>query len=350
MSQPDDEETNEHGAQPPAAPADSGDDADLSGTPPPLPPVLAAPPGQAMPLAAPVSMVPPPEQVEPAPLEPAAPVAPAPPAAPATRVDDSPTTEHAIAPIAPAQAAQPGQGWQQPGQWQQPGAQPPTGQWQQPGSAQPGGQWQQPGAQPPPGQWQGSAQYPPQQGYVQQPGYPQPGYGQPGYPPQGYPQQQYWPQQGQMYSTSALVAVAGLLLAVYGLIDIVSGVFLLGQGNEIRSFIQRTTINLFGTIIDRETMRALASPLPGVLLVFGALELILGAGIFAHKGWARALGILLSLVGLLLGVAAVSFALALAPGFSPTLIGAIVVMLGYAFILLALFAGGGHFRRRYPQR
>jgi hypothetical protein len=35
---------------------------------------------------------------------------------------------------------------------------------------------------------------------------------------------------------------------------------------------------------------------------------------------------------------------------SPALIGAIVFLLGYAFILLSLFAGGGHFRRRSPQR
>ena len=153
-----------------------------------------------------------------------------------------------------------------------------------------------------------------------------------------------------MYSTSALVAVAGLLLAVFGLVDMVGGVWLLGQGAEIRSFIQQTSINLFGTNIDRETMRSLVSPLPGVLLVFGALEVLIGVGIFAHKGWARALGIILALLGLLVSIAGVSFAMALAPGFSVPLIGAIVVLLGYAFIVLALIAGGGHFRRRFPQR
>jgi len=177
---------------------------------------------------------------------------------------------------------------------------------------------------------------------------------QPGYPPQGYPQPVYPPQgyapTGPMYSTSALVAVAGLLLAVFGLIAIVAGVWLLGQADELRQFIQRTSINFFGSRLDQETLRAILSPMPGVLLIWGALEVILGAAIFAHKGWARAIAVLLSLLGILVGIAGVSFALALAPGASPALIAAMVILLGYAFIVLALIAGGSHFRRRYPQR
>ena len=125
---------------------------------------------------------------------------------------------------------------------------------------------------------------------------------------------------------------------------------MLGQGAELRSFIQQTSINLFGSNIDRETLRAVISPLPAVLFVFGTLQIVFGAGIFAHKGWARALGILVSLLGLLVGIAGVSFAVALASGFSVPLIAAVVVLLGYAFIMLALLAGGGHFRRRLPPR
>jgi len=153
-----------------------------------------------------------------------------------------------------------------------------------------------------------------------------------------------------MYSTSALVAVAGLLLAVFGLIDIVAGVWLLGQGNELSNFIQRINSLNVGISLDRATMRSLLTPMPGVLIVFGALELIFGAGIFAHNRFARVFGILLSLIGILIAIAAVSFALALAPGASPALIGAMFVLLGYSFIVLALIAGGSHFRRRYPQR
>ncbi len=85
-------------------------------------------------------------------------------------------------------------------------------------------------------------------------------------------------------------------------------------------------------------------------MVFGLIELVAGAGIFAHKGWARAIGIVVALLGLLAMIAGFSFAIALAPGFSVPLIGTIAVLIGYAFILVALFAGGSHFRRRYPQR
>jgi hypothetical protein len=97
-------------------------------------------------------------------------------------------------------------------------------------------------------------------------------------------------------------------------------------------------------------MRALIAPAPGILMVFGLIELLAGIGIFAHKGWARATGIIASLLGLLAMIGGISFAIALAPGASMPLIGTIAVLIGYAFILVALFAGGSHFRRRQPQR
>ncbi len=153
-----------------------------------------------------------------------------------------------------------------------------------------------------------------------------------------------------MYSTSALVAVAGLLFAVFGIVAIVAGVWLLGQADELRQFIQRTSINFFGSRLEQDTLRSILSPMPGVLIVLGALEVVAGVGIFAHKNWGRALGILLSLLGISVGIAGVSFALVLAPGASPAMIAAMVVLLGSAFIVLALAAGGSHFRRRYAQR
>jgi len=281
-------------------------------------------------------------------------------------IDDSPTTQTQIPPVTAISglaAAQQAQSWQTqpaPSQWQQPSQpQPPSqqaapsqpqsqwpqsqqSQWQQPQQPQ---AWQQQQAQ----QWQQPGQYP------QQPGqYPQQPYGQQyppqAYPPQGYQQPYYPAQQVPTYSTSAVVAFAGVLLAVFGIIDIVGGIYLLGQGPQLRDFISRTTVNLFGTVIDRDMMRALLSPAPGVLMVFGLMELLAGIGIFAHKGWARAIGIIAALVGLVVMIAGTSFAIALAPGFSVPLIGTIAVLIGYAFILVALFAGGSHFRRRNPQR
>ena len=311
-----------------------------------------------------------PEPMAPAPLEPA-PTMPEPessfPAADAAaagmasmaNVEDSPTTQTQMPPItavggvAAAQQAQSWQTQQTPSQWQQPQqpAQPPTQppsqwpqsqqtQWQQPQPQQPPQQWQQPGQYPPPQQqpWGQPGQYPPQQ------------YPPQAYPPPGYAQPYYPAQQGPTYSTSVVVAVAGVLLLAVGLIDIIGGVWLLTQGPELRSFIQRTTINLFGTVLDRETMRTLLTPAPGVLMVFGLVELLAAIGILAHKGWGRGIGILVALVGLLVMIGGISFAIALAPGASVPLIGTIAVLIGYAFILVALFAGGSHFRRRNPQR
>ena len=220
----------------------------------------------------------------------------------------------------------PDQQWQQPGQqWQQPGQQwqhghPPPQQWQQP----PAG-WQQQ-----PRQWQGSP---------------------PPYPPQGWaPQTQPWA--GPQYSTSGLVAIAGLLLAGFGLLIAVAGAFGFTQGNELGRFVRdyADRIAVFGQRIDRETLRAFLSVMPSVLIVAGIVQLLVGAGVLAHKGWARGLGSLISILGVLVGVFAVSAALALAPGTSAPMLIAIVLLLGYAFVLLALLAGGSHFRARYRGR
>jgi len=47
-------------------------------------------------------------------------------------------------------------------------------------------------------------------------------------------------------------------------------------------------------------------------------------------------------------VFAVSASLALAPGLSLAMILSIFILLGYVYILIALLAGGSHFKLRYP--
>ena len=42
--------------------------------------------------------------------------------------------------------------------------------------------------------------------------------------------------------------------------------------------------------------------------------------------------------------------MALAPGVSVALMISAVLLVGYAFVILALIAGGSHFRRNYPGR
>lgn len=306
MSQPDDEHTKEH---PPYAPRPEG-------TPPAEPQPAEPPPGEGA-LA----------EAHPADAESAeAPTA------------ESPTTELPVPPLPPAQPplpAQPppppsppeGAQWQQPGQqpWQQPGQQ-----WQGPPPGQQAWQQQPPGWQQQPGQWRGAP---------------------PPYPPPGWvPQTQAYV--GPQYSTSALVALAGLLLVVFGLVIAVAGGWGFTQGNELGRFVREYAdrIAIFGQRVDRETLRTFLSAMPTSLVITGIAQLLIGAGVLAHKGWARGLGVLLSLLGLLVGVFAVSAALALAPGLSVPMLIAIVLLLGYAYVLLALLAGSGHFRARYQGR
>jgi hypothetical protein len=241
-----------------------------------------------------------------------------------------PTAPTTPQPPAAQPAAAPPPGWQQPAGYGQ--QYPPAGQ-----------QWQQ---QPGYGQQQYGTQYPqqpyPQQGYGQQP-YPQQPYAQPPYPGAYAAPQTY---AGPEYGTSPLAAFAGQLLVVFGVGVALIGAWALTQGPEIGRFIRDNDIAIFGTQLDRETLRSILSPMPGVLMVIGLLQLIAGVGVLAHKGWGRALGILLGILGLLVSVFAVSTALALAPGLSVPMLVAATLLIGYAVILLALFAGGSHFRRR----
>ena len=102
----------------------------------------------------------------------------------------------------------------------------------------------------------------------------------------------------------------------------------------------------FGSQISRDTLRSVLTPSPGVLMFLGLLQLVAGAGVMAHRSWGRWLGVLLALIGLGVSIFAVSIAFALAGGFTVPVIIGVVLLVGYALILLALVAGGGHFRRR----
>ena len=265
--------------------------------------------------------------------QPATPVQPAPavPAAPA--MPATPTQQGWQQPQAPAQ-----QGWQQQGAsapplpTQQPA--PPPQQWQQP--AQPAQQWQQP-AQP---YGQQPTQPYGQQPYGQQP-YAQQPYGQPGYPPQaGYYQQE------APYGSAGLATLAGLLLLLLGLVDVIGGALLFVNPSPLSSFVGRVQEINIGIRLTRDSLGAM----PAVLLVIGVAELLAAVGIFGHKTWGRVLGILAALVGLAMSGAGVALAMAVAPGASMQMIIMAVALISYALILVGLLLGGGHFRRRFPQR
>ena len=248
------------------------------------------------------------------------PVFPGDPLQPTTTISTIPPTPPGTAPINPPAYPQP-----------------PSSGW--PGQAAPQGYPPQP-----PGQWQ-------QPGYGASPGYGQPGYGQPGYgaAPGWTPTAQQWPAAAPTYRTSVLVALAGLVLIIFGVAVAVLGAWTLTLGSDLGRFIRDNDIAIVGRQIDRETLRAVIQPIPGVLMVLGVLQLLVGAVVLAHRNWARWLGVLLALLGLIVSVIALSAVLALVPGMSVQLIVASVLLVSYAFVVLALTAGGGHFTTQHPR-
>jgi hypothetical protein len=151
-----------------------------------------------------------------------------------------------------------------------------------------------------------------------------------------------------VYRTSFLVALAALVLIIFGVAVAVLGAWTLTLGSDLGRFIRDNDIAIFGRQIERDTLKAVVQPMPGILMVLGLLQLLVGAVILAHRNWARWLGVALALLGLIVSVIALSAVLTLVPGVSVQLILASALVIGYAFVLLALIAGGGHFRAQYP--
>jgi hypothetical protein len=97
----------------------------------------------------------------------------------------------------------------------------------------------------------------------------------------------------------------------------------------------------------------------GGLIVVGILELLSALGIFGHRGWGRALGLLISLVGILASIGGVVWALgqdAVAITVNGTLVSVVTQLerasvpaaplAFYAIVFLCLLFGGGHFRMK----
>lgn len=235
-----------------------------------------------------------------------APVEPVPtgvdPLEPTTTIDITPS----LSPAPPAYPQPPSQGWSGP----------------------------PPGAANLPGQWQPS------------------GYGQPAYgtaPPN--PAAQTWDAPPPTYGTSVLVALAAILLVIMGVVLAVLGAWLLTQGPALSDLVQRLrSVDLVLFKPTKDQLRSVVSASPGALMLFGVLQLLVGAFVLGHRGWARWLGVMLALLGLLFSIVALTSTLALVPGTSVQLVAAIAFLAAYALGVLALIAGGGHFRARHPGR
>jgi hypothetical protein len=174
-----------------------------------------------------------------------------------------------------------------------------------------------------------------------------PGHGQPGYAA-GYPQAQTGG--APTYKTSVLVALAAMLLVIGGVALAVLGAWLLTQGPALSDLVQRLrSVDLLLFEPTRETIRSVVSASPGALMVLGVLQLLVGAFVLRHRSWARWLGVLLGLLGLMFSIVAVTSTMALVPGTSVQLVVAAAFLVVYALVVLVLIAGGSHFRAQYPR-
>lgn len=198
-----------------------------------------------------------------------------------------------------------------------------------------------------PGQPSGPQSFPGQQGQWQSPGYGQPGYGG----PPAYPVAQPWGAAAPTRGTSVFVALAAMLLVIMGVVLALLGAWLLTQGPALSDLVQRLrSVDLVVFKPTRDQLRSVVGASPGILMVLGVLQLLIGVFVLGHRSWARWLGVVVALLGLVFSIVALTSTMALIPGSSVQLIVAIAFLVAYAFVVLALIAGGGHFRPRYPGR
>ena len=167
----------------------------------------------------------------------------------------------------------------------------------------------------------------------------------------------YWTQADTEYrkGRSWLAIIAGLLLLFAGVISIVVAIGLLVVGTQGVSILDQVP-NV--TTDQLDLMRNNAGTITasgGAVLVVALLELIAAVGIFGHRGWGRWLGVLLGIVGVLAGMAAIIAANQAASGDVITLNGSTIdtrdnmspsigFLVFYAIIFFGLLLGGGHFR------
>jgi hypothetical protein len=232
-------------------------------------------------------------------------------------------------------------------------------------------QQQQAGYEPQQQQPPGSDQQQQQPGYEQQqqPGYyqqPQQGYQQQQYqqPAQPYayaqPNQQgwpadpnYWDQGSTGYGRSFLAVLAGFVLVTWGIMLAVAGgllMFLDDVGTYLPTFENATTQQAIDDILAEATGPGGVGLMLGILLAIGAV------GIWAHRNWGRAIGVVIGLLGTVLGIAMLvsSIAFDIPDLFksSGDFVGdqelgiSLVVLFSFLLVFLAMFVGKRHFRKK----
>jgi len=138
-----------------------------------------------------------------------------------------------------------------------------------------------------------------------------------------------------------MAMLAGLVLVIVGLLVTLVGGFLTFFGGR-----------LFQSPFATETADGISGGFTvtgAVILVTGILHLLSGIFVWAHRSWARYLGLVLGALGVLLGIAGFLGGTGQTTSQQFGLVTGLVILAAYALVLVGLIMGGRHFRKERIQ-
>ncbi len=142
-------------------------------------------------------------------------------------------------------------------------------------------------------------------------------------------------------TTSVLVVLAGIFLLIVGILTFGFGTLFGLLGGLVAAVgTSETGFEVFGPI------GSLVAGLAFVVVFWGLLEIVASIGMFIHRGWGRALGLIVGVAGSVFGVLALLGSFSASDASAGGIGFSLVLLAGYGLTVLALVTGGEHFRRR----
>ncbi len=144
---------------------------------------------------------------------------------------------------------------------------------------------------------------------------------------------------------SGLVIVAALFLLVIGVLTALAGAILFLGGSLLGQVANaETNIGVFGAL------GGFIAGVAALVIVWALLEIFGAFGMLLRRGWGRAIGFIVGVIGAIFtGFALVASLASLGGADGGSAAGGVavvlVVFLGYLLTVFALLRGGGHFRR-----